>query len=83
MPSLQVRELPENIYRLLQEKAAVEHRSLAQEAIVTLAKGLETNASNKDRRSKILAAVMDQPCNPGQQLTDLDPVSLLREDRDR
>jgi plasmid stability protein len=42
MPSLQVRELPENIYRLLQENAAKEHRSLAQEAVVTLAKSLKT-----------------------------------------
>lgn len=83
MPSLQVRELPENIYRLLQEKAAIEHRSLAQEAIVTLAKGLETVASNKDRRNRVLTAIMAQPCNPEQELSDIDPVIMLREDRDR
>ncbi len=83
MPSLQVRELPDNIYRLLQEKAAVEHRSLAQEAIVTLAKGLETSVSNKDRRSRVLAGIMDKPCSSGQKSTNLDPVSLLREDRNR
>ena len=50
MPSLQVRELPENIYRLLQKKAKDEHRSLAQEAVVALAKGLNTSVSNKTRR---------------------------------
>ena len=37
MASLQVRELPENIYSLLKRKAEAEHRSIAQEAIVLLA----------------------------------------------
>ena len=69
--------LPDNIYRLLQEKAAVEHRRLAQEAIVTLAKGLETTVSIKERRNKVLAAIMKQPCNPRQKLQDIDLVSLL------
>jgi len=57
MPSLQVRELPENIYRLLKNRAAAAHRSLEQEAIMTLAKGLETSTSNKDRRARVLAAI--------------------------
>ena len=83
MPSLQVRELPDNIYRLLLEKSTIKHRSLAQEAIMTLAKGLETNTSNKDRRNKILAAITDQPCNAGPKAANLDPVSLQREDRER
>jgi len=34
MPSLQVRDLPGNIHRLLHKKAQSEHRSLAQEAVV-------------------------------------------------
>jgi plasmid stability protein len=83
MPSLQVRELPDNIYRLLQEQAATEHRSLAQEAIVTLAKGLETTTSNKKRRNKLLADFIAHPCDCEQKISTLDPVSLLREDRDR
>ena len=40
MVSLQIRKLPENIYALLKRKAEAEHRSIAQEAIVLLAKGL-------------------------------------------
>ena len=83
MPSLQVRELPDNIYRLLQEKAATEHRSLAQEAIVVLAKGLETSTSNKNRRKRLLAAIMNAPCNHGQKNSDIDHLSLLKEDRER
>ena len=38
MASLQVRELPENIYSLLKQRAEAEHRSIAQEAILLLVK---------------------------------------------
>ncbi|MEA3468749.1 MAG: hypothetical protein U9R57_11095 [Thermodesulfobacteriota bacterium] len=83
MPSLQVRELPDNIYRLLQEKAKMEHRSLAQEAVVTLAKGLKTTASNQDRRKKLLQDIVTHPCSSEKMEYDVDPVFLIREDRDR
>ena len=82
MPSLQVRELPDNIYSLLQEKAKKEHRSLAQEAVVTLAKGLEVSLSLKNRRMELLKQITANP--PLDQLAiDLVPADLLREDRDR
>ncbi|HDJ28184.1 MAG TPA: hypothetical protein ENF28_02930 [Proteobacteria bacterium] len=82
MPSLQVRELPENIYRLLQENATKEHRSLAQEAVVTLAKGLKTSLSQKDRRMELLQNIADNPAiSPS--ISSVDPVALLREDRER
>ena len=47
MASLQVRELTENIYSLLKRRAEAEHRSIAQEAIVLLAKGLDTSIAPK------------------------------------
>jgi len=81
MPSLQVRELPENIYRLLQKRAKKEHRSLAQEAVVTLARGLEVPLSPRSRRMELLDQIsanhFDEP------VLRLDPVALIREDRDR
>jgi plasmid stability protein len=83
MPSLQVRELPDNIYRLLQEKAKKGHRSLAQEAVVTLARGLNTSPSNKARRKKLLESIMAQPCTAENKEYDDNPVFLIREDRDR
>ncbi len=82
MPSLQVRELPENIYRLLQDKAAKEHRSLAQEAIVTLAQGLKASLSQKNRRVELLQNIADNPA-VDQAVLAIDPVTLLREDRER
>lgn len=38
MPSLQIRNLPGDVYEALRLRAAREHRSLAQQAIVELRK---------------------------------------------
>ena len=54
MASFQVRELTENIYSLLKQRAEAEDRSIAQEAIVLLAKGLDTSIAPKERRTKLL-----------------------------
>ena len=52
MASLQIRKLPENIYFMLQQRTEAEHRSIAQEAIVLLAKGLDTSIAPKERRTR-------------------------------
>jgi plasmid stability protein len=83
MPSLQVRELPVNIYQRLQRRAKAEHRSLAQEAVVTLARGMETTVSHKNRRRKLLKAIAEQTCFFDEKTTSVDPVQLIREDRER
>jgi hypothetical protein len=61
MPSLQVRELPENLYNLLQKKAKESCRSLSGEAIFTHARGLDTAFSNRARRSKLLEQIRENP----------------------
>lgn len=82
MPALQVRELPDQVYRKLQEEAAKEHRSLAQQAIVTLAKGLGLVENPKKRRADLLKGLMDRPIVT--QSDDLiSPVDLVRQDRER
>ena len=83
MSSLQVRELPENIYSLLKRRAEAEHRSIAQEAIVLLAKGLDTSISPKVRRTKLLQKIAEEPGLSGGTVSKLDPVELIREDRER
>lgn len=80
MPSLQVRELPDNIYYSLQKKAQAEHRSLAQEAVIVLAKGLNTSVSNKNRRKELLQSIADNHFD-NQAVVQIDPVELIREDR--
>ncbi len=80
MPTLQVRDLPEDIYVQLNYLAEKEHRSLSQETIVVLKEGLESKLGNTDRRRKLLesANVLDID---GSKLPD--PVVLIREDRER
>ncbi len=81
MASLQVRELPENIYYSLQKQAKEEHRSLAQEAVVVLAKGLNLSISGRERREKLLRTIESNQVD--RSITEIEPVDLLREDRDR
>ena len=83
MSSLQVRELPENIYSLLKQRAEAEHRSIAQEAIALLAKGLETTISPKVRRHKLLEKIAEESGLNGGTASKLDPEELIREDRKR
>ena len=82
MSSLQVRELPENIYYQLKKTAEQDHRSLAQQAVAVLAKGLNVSSSPKERRIALLQQIQqDSPLNT--KLLDITPEALIREDRDR
>lgn len=81
MASLQVRELPENIYNSLIKQAKAEHRSLAQEAVVVLAKGLNISISGKSRRAQLLKSIESNHIDA--QVKKIDPVELLQEDRGR
>ena len=82
MPSLQVRELPDQIYLKLQEEAKKEHRSLAQQAVATLAKGLDLEINPKKRRKELLKKISEEAIiNNKSNLPD--PVQLIRGDRER
>jgi hypothetical protein len=82
MPSLQVRELPEHIYQSLCHEAEVSHRSIAQQAVAALAKGLSLDLAPQMRRKALLSAI-----RAGAELQDAkslpDPAEFIREDRDR
>ena len=82
MPSLQVRDLPEHIYHKLLADAKRQHRSLAQQAVFTLSKGLETTEDPKGRRIKLMSRIRSHG-------SDMDtrnfknPADMIREDRNR
>ena len=82
MPSLQVRELPEPIYRKLQMSAQRDHRSLSQQAIITLKKGLEIKDDLKERRRKLINRVLARKVSFSVNQLD-SPVKLIRGDRQR
>ena len=83
MASLQIRKLPENIYFLLKQRAEAEHRSIAQEAIVLLAKGLDTSIALKERRARLLQKIEEEAELKSGTAAKLNPVELIREDRKR
>ena len=83
MALLQIRKLPENIYFLLKQRAEAEHRSIAQEAIVLLAKGLDTSIAPKERRTKLLQKIQEESELNSETEAKLDPGELIREDRRR
>ncbi|HYN79570.1 MAG TPA: hypothetical protein VES73_17450 [Lamprocystis sp. (in: g-proteobacteria)] len=80
MPSLQVRELPDDVYQALSLRAEREHRSLAQQAVVDLRRVVDTDAAA--RRRRVLAAVRAE-LNQDASGIFQDPEALIREDRAR
>ena len=81
MASLQIRKLPQNIYFLLKQRAEAEYRSIAQEAIVLLAKGLDTSIAPKERLARLLQKIEEEAELKSGTAAKLNPVELIREDR--
>jgi hypothetical protein len=80
MPTLQVRDLPEDIYIKLNMIANEENRSIAQQTIMLLKESLELHSNNKLRRK----ALLDQLSMKKYPETDnINVVKLIREDRQR
>ena len=82
MKSLQIRELPDHIYRRLAEEAERERRSLAQQAIVVLNRGLNVEVTEYKQR---LRSVLQGRSKIDRKITEKRPsfVDSIREDRDR
>ncbi|HEX4498067.1 MAG TPA: hypothetical protein VIE43_20490 [Thermoanaerobaculia bacterium] len=81
MPSLQIRDLPEDVYEALAFRAQAEHRSLAQQAIVELRRIPELTA--RERRLGLLTKLKNRmEAEPSRRLSP-PPEDLIREDRER
>jgi len=78
---IQVRDVPDHIYRLLAEQAERERRSLAQQVVAVLARGLQVEVDAKARRRALLDAIRSVPATDAARLRD--PARLIREDRRR
>ena len=81
MPLLQVRDIPEDLYKKLADIAEQDNRSIAQETIVLLKKALNYKESRQSRRKRILAEIHNNPIKDVQDFPD--PAALIREDRER
>jgi plasmid stability protein len=82
MPSLQVRELPQHIYETLCQEAEAEHRSITQQAVAALARGLSMEIAPQIRRKAVMESIREETVQYAATLLP-DPAVLMREDRDR
>ena len=80
MALIQVRDVPDHIYRLLVRQAEEGRRSIAQQVIAVLAKGLNVELDAKARRRKVLESIRSAPAQP-RKLSN--PSKLIHEDRRR
>ena len=81
MPLIQVRDVPDHIYRLLAEQAGRERRSLAQQVVAVLARGLQVEVDAKARRRTLIETLRSGSHDRASKLSD--PAKLIREDRRR
>jgi hypothetical protein len=81
MPLLQVRDFPEDIYEEITFEAHRQNRTIAQQTIILIKKGLGEEMSNKERR--ILAVERTFARNVPQDVKSVDYIKFVREDRDR
>lgn len=82
MPTLQVRNVPEHIYKRIVQLAELDRRSIAQETLSLLEDALGINKSYKTYREKLIDCILKENEKNYSNQT-LDPVQLIREDRER
>jgi len=81
MPLIRVWDVPEHLHRRLAQQAEKERRTLAQQVVVVLARGLQVDLDAKARRKKVLDAIHASDRKKTGKLSD--PAKLIREDRRR
>lgn len=80
MATLQIHDIPEDVYEALAERAQMEHRSVEEQAIADLASVAELE-THRTRRAAIEWLRQAEPLVRDEDA--FDPVQLIREDRDR
>ena len=81
MPLLQVRDCPEDIYKKVTITAKRKNRTIGQQIIALLEKGLGQEQPNIERRKQVLERIKARKISD--ELKKVDAVALIREDRDR
>ncbi len=81
MPLLQVRDCPEDIYKKISLWAKKQNRTIAQQVISILEKGLQLEQPNIERRKALLDKIKAREIS--KEVNTIDDVALIREDRNR
>ena len=81
MPLLQVRDFPADVYEKIKYEATQQRRTIAQQTIVLIKKGLDEEVSNKERKRLLLEEIRknDVP----EEAKAIDVAKWIREDRNR
>ena len=80
MATLQIRDMPDEVYEAPADRAQTQHRSVEEQAIAELARNAEVEA-HRVRRAAIEWLRQAEPLVRDEDA--FDPVQLIREDRDR
>ena len=80
MPTLHVRNVPEELYQQVRQQAATKNRSLSAEVIVLLQRALIESERNQ---SEVLAGIRRRRFFRPAEAGAPDSLTLLREDRER
>ena len=81
MPLLQVRDFPQDIYDEISFEAKRQYRTIAQQTIVLIKKGLGQELSNQERRRLVLEEI--KKIKIPEAAKNIDYVKMIREDRER
>jgi hypothetical protein len=81
MPLLQVRDFPEDVYAEITFEARRQNRTIAQQTLMLIKKGLGEEMSNKERRRLAVERTFSR--DVPQKAKAVDYVQFVREDRDR
>ena len=81
MPSLQIRDLPEPLHRLLLHRAQAHKRSLSQQALADLQ--AMAGGNPRERRRQVLDRIARRGSLSPALIGDLVPEELIRTDRER
>ena len=81
MPLLQVRDFPDDIYEEIMFEAKKKNRTIAQQTIVLIKKGLEEEISPRERRRLLFEKIKNR--NIPEEVKAIDVVKWIREDRNR
>ena len=81
MPLLQVRNFPQDVYEEIKFEARMGNRTIAQQTIVLIKKGLGEEISNKERRRRLFEENLKRSIP--ENVKNVDAAGLIREDRNR
>jgi plasmid stability protein len=81
LPSLQIRDLPEPLHRLLLHRAQAHKRSLSQQALADLQ--AMAGGNPRERRRQVLDRIARRGSLSPALIGDLVPEELIRTDRER